>query len=203
MKIAVAGTGYVGLSIATLLAQHNEVVAVDVVPEKVTAINNRKSPIRDEYIEKFFAQEALNLRATLDAEEAYREAELVVVAVLPAQFGGDNGVINVKVAVLPLVLLDLCNKLVKLCLKCCIGALLEDIRRALHPFGNVAIPKDMRFNFQIFIKFECTYSARVVKTVIYRFGSNVSYKVLSFFPKSTCDFDIIKFYFVHNLLLDN
>ncbi len=81
MKIAVAGTGYVGLSIATLLAQHNEVVAVDVVPEKVTAINNRITPIKDEYIEKFFAQEALNLRATLDAEEAYREAEFVVVAV--------------------------------------------------------------------------------------------------------------------------
>ena len=81
MKIAVAGTGYVGLSIATLLAQHNEVVAVDVVPEKVAAINDRKSPIRDEYIEKFFAEKSLNLRATLDAVEAYCNAEIVVVAV--------------------------------------------------------------------------------------------------------------------------
>ena len=81
MKIAVAGTGYVGLSIATLLAQHNEVVAVDVVPEKVTAINNRRSPIHDEYIEKFFAEKRLNIRATLDAVEAYREADFVVVAV--------------------------------------------------------------------------------------------------------------------------
>ena len=81
MKIAVAGTGYVGLSIATLLAQHNEVVAVDVVPEKVAAINDRKSPIKDEYIEKFFTEKNLNLRATLDAAEAYREAEFVVVAV--------------------------------------------------------------------------------------------------------------------------
>ena len=81
MKIAVAGTGYVGLSIATLLAQHNEVVAVDVIPEKVAAINNRKSPIRDEYIEKFFAEKTLNLRATLDAKEAYCEADFVVVAV--------------------------------------------------------------------------------------------------------------------------
>ena len=70
MKIAVAGTGYVGLSIATLLAQHNEVVAVDVVPEKVEKINNRISPIQDEYIEKYLAEKELNLRATLDAKEA-------------------------------------------------------------------------------------------------------------------------------------
>ncbi|MBE6220853.1 MAG: nucleotide sugar dehydrogenase [Rikenellaceae bacterium] len=81
MKIAVAGTGYVGLSIATLLAQHNEVVAVDVIPEKVAAINARKSPIRDEYIERFFAEKSLNLKATLDANEAYSDADYVVVAV--------------------------------------------------------------------------------------------------------------------------
>ncbi len=81
MKIAVAGTGYVGLSIATLLAQHNEVVAVDVVPEKVAAINNRISPIRDEYIERFFAEKNLNLQATLNAREAYHNADYVVVAV--------------------------------------------------------------------------------------------------------------------------
>ena len=80
MKIAVAGTGYVGLSIATLLAQHNEVVAVDVVPEKVDLINNKKSPIQDDYIEKYLAQKPLNLRATLDAREAYRDAEFVVIA---------------------------------------------------------------------------------------------------------------------------
>ena len=81
MKIAVAGTGYVGLSIATLLAQHNEVVAVDVIPEKVAAINNRKSPIRDEYIETYFAEKSLNLRATLNAKEAYSDADYVIVAV--------------------------------------------------------------------------------------------------------------------------
>lgn len=81
MKIAVAGTGYVGLSIATLLAQHNEVVAVDVIPEKVAAINDRKSPLRDEYIERFFAEKRLNLRATSNAEEAYVGADFVVVAV--------------------------------------------------------------------------------------------------------------------------
>ena len=80
MKIAVAGTGYVGLSIATLLAQHNEVVAVDVVAEKVDKINNRISPIQDEYIEKYLAEKELNLRATLDAKEAYKDAEFVIIA---------------------------------------------------------------------------------------------------------------------------
>ena len=80
MKIAVAGTGYVGLSIATLLAQHNEVMAVDIVPEKVDLINNRKSPIQDEYIEKYLAEKELNLTATLDAEAAYKNAEYVLIA---------------------------------------------------------------------------------------------------------------------------
>lgn len=80
MKIAVAGTGYVGLSIATLLAQHNEVVAVDVIPEKVDLINQKKSPIQDEYIEKYLAEKDLNLRATLDGAEAYRDADYVVIA---------------------------------------------------------------------------------------------------------------------------
>ena len=80
MIIAVAGTGYVGLSIATLLAQHHEVLAVDIVPEKVEMINRRQSPIQDEYIEKFFAEKELDLTATLDAETAYRKAEFVVIA---------------------------------------------------------------------------------------------------------------------------
>lgn len=80
MKIAVAGTGYVGLSIATLLAQHNEVVAVDVVPEKVRLLNERKSPIQDEYIERYLAEKNLNLVATLNAEEAYADADFVVIA---------------------------------------------------------------------------------------------------------------------------
>ncbi len=79
-KIAVAGTGYVGLSIATLLAQHHKVYAVDIVPEKVTLINNRKSPIQDEYIEKYLAEKELDLTATLDAEEAYTDADFVVIA---------------------------------------------------------------------------------------------------------------------------
>ena len=80
MRIAVAGTGYVGLSIATLLAQHNEVTAVDIVPEKVAMINRRQSPIQDEYIEKYLAEKDLHLTATLDAESAYQDAEYVVIA---------------------------------------------------------------------------------------------------------------------------
>lgn len=79
-KIAVAGTGYVGLSIATLLAQHHKVTAVDIIPEKVEMINNRKSPIQDEYIEKYFAEKELDLTATLDAESAYRDADFVIIA---------------------------------------------------------------------------------------------------------------------------
>lgn len=80
MKIAVAGTGYVGLSIATLLAQHNTVTAVDIIPEKVDLINNRKSPIQDDYIEKYLAEKELDLTATLDAELAYKDADFVVIA---------------------------------------------------------------------------------------------------------------------------
>lgn len=79
-KIAVAGTGYVGLSIATLLSQHHQVTAVDIVPEKVELINNRKSPIQDEYIEKYLAEKELDLTATLDAKAAYSDAEFVVIA---------------------------------------------------------------------------------------------------------------------------
>ena len=79
-KIAVAGTGYVGLSLAVLLAQHNKVKAVDIIPEKVELINNKKSPIQDEYIEKYLAEKELDLTATLDAEEAYKDAEYVIIA---------------------------------------------------------------------------------------------------------------------------
>ncbi len=80
MKIAVAGTGYVGLSIATLLAQHHEIIAVDIIEEKVNMINQRKSPIQDNEIEDFFNSKKLNLTATLDAKKAYRDAEFVVIA---------------------------------------------------------------------------------------------------------------------------
>ena len=79
-KIAVAGTGYVGLSIATLLSQHHQVTAVDIIPAKVDLINNRKSPIQDNYIEKYLAEKELNLTATLDAKAAYSDADFVVIA---------------------------------------------------------------------------------------------------------------------------
>ena len=80
LNIAVAGTGYVGLSIATLLAQHNHVTAVDIIPEKVDMINNRKSPIQDEYIERYLSEKELNLTATLDGKAAYKNADYVVIA---------------------------------------------------------------------------------------------------------------------------
>lgn len=80
LKVVVAGTGYVGLSIATLLSQHHEVKAVDIIPEKVELINSKKSPIQDEYIEKYLAEKELNLTATLDAREAYSDADFVVIA---------------------------------------------------------------------------------------------------------------------------
>ena len=80
LKIAVAGTGYVGLSIAILLAQHHQVIAVDVIPEKVDLINQRKSPIQDDYIEKYLAEKELNLIATLDATKAYSEVDFGVIA---------------------------------------------------------------------------------------------------------------------------
>ena len=79
-NIAVAGTGYVGLSISVLLAQHNKVIDVDIIPEKVELINKRKSPIQDEYIEKYLAEKELDLTATLDAEAAYKDADFVVIA---------------------------------------------------------------------------------------------------------------------------
>lgn len=87
MKIAVAGTGYVGLSLATLLSQHHEVVAVDIIPEKVDMINRRISPIQDEYIEQYFAEKKLNLTATMDAESAYKDAKFVIIAV-PTNYDG-------------------------------------------------------------------------------------------------------------------
>ena len=89
MKITVAGTGYVGLSLAVLLAQHNEVKAIDILPEKVELINNKKSPIKDHYIEKYLAEKELNLKATLDAEEAYTGADYIIVAA-PTNYDSDK-----------------------------------------------------------------------------------------------------------------
>ena len=97
MKIAVAGTGYVGLSMATLLAQHHSVVAVDVIPEKVEKINRRESPIQDEYIERYFAEKELDLVAMLDAETAYREAEFVVIATPASEATTQDGPLHTEI----------------------------------------------------------------------------------------------------------
>lgn len=93
MKIAVAGTGYVGLSLAVLLAQHNQVFAVDIMPDKVEMINNKKSPIKDDYIEKYLAEKELNLKATMDAEMAYGSADFVVIAV-PTNYDSQTNYFN-------------------------------------------------------------------------------------------------------------
>ena len=104
-KIAVAGTGYVGLSIATLLSQHHEVTAVDIIPEKVELINQRKSPIQDEYIEKYLAEKPLHLTATLDAEAAYKDADFVIIAA-PTNYDSKKNFFDTSVveAVIELVL---------------------------------------------------------------------------------------------------
>lgn len=108
MKIAVAGTGYVGLSLAVLLSQHNEVFAVDIAEEKVNLINKKISPIRDEYIEKYFAEKRLNLKATLDAEKAYSEAELVIVAA-PTNYDSKRNFFDTSAVESVLSLVKKCN----------------------------------------------------------------------------------------------
>ena len=108
MKIAVAGTGYVGLSIAALLAQHHEVMAVDILPEKVDMINNKQSPIKDEYIEKYLAEKPLNLVATLDAQAAYSDAEFVVIAA-PTNYDSQKNFFDTSAVELVIELVMQCN----------------------------------------------------------------------------------------------
>jgi UDPglucose 6-dehydrogenase len=108
LKIAVAGTGYVGLSIATLLAQHHQVTAVDIVPEKVEQINHRKSPIQDEYIEKYLTEKDLDLTATLDGEAAYREADFVVIAA-PTNYDSEKNYFNTTAVENVIRLVTKCN----------------------------------------------------------------------------------------------
>ena len=94
-KIAVAGTGYVGLSLAVLLSQHNEVHAVDIIPEKVDLINHRKSPIQDDYIEKYLAEKELNLTATTDGASAYKDADFVIIAA-PTNYDSRKNFFDIK-----------------------------------------------------------------------------------------------------------
>ena len=108
MTIAVAGTGYVGLSIATLLAQYNRVLAVDVVPEKVELINQRRSPIQDEYIERYLAEKDLDLTATLDAETAYRQADFVVIAT-PTNYDSRRNYFDTSAVESVIALVQQCN----------------------------------------------------------------------------------------------
>ncbi len=108
LKIAVAGTGYVGLSIATLLAQHQKVVAVDIVPEKIDLINNKKSPIQDDYIEKYLAEKELNLTATIDGETAYRDADFVVIAA-PTNYDSKKNFFDTSVVEKVIELVMKCN----------------------------------------------------------------------------------------------
>lgn len=109
MKIAVAGTGYVGLSIAVLLSQHNSVEAVDIIPEKVELINNRKSPIQDDYIEKYLAEKELDLKATLEAEEAYKKADFVVIAA-PTNYDPNKNYFDTTAVETVIELVMKCNK---------------------------------------------------------------------------------------------
>ena len=96
MKIAVAGTGYVGLSLAVLLSQKYEVTAVDIIPEKVDMINKRQSPIQDDYIEKYLAEKELKLTATTDGESAYRDADFVIIAA-PTNYDSENKYITISI----------------------------------------------------------------------------------------------------------
>ena len=108
LKIAVAGTGYVGLSIATLLSQHHKVTTVDIVPEKVDMINDRKSPIQDEYIEKYLAEKELNLTATMDAEKAYGDADFVVIAT-PTNYNSEKNFFDTSAVETVIDLVMKCN----------------------------------------------------------------------------------------------
>lgn len=136
MKIAVAGTGYVGLSLAVLLSQHNEVFAVDIAKEKVDLINKKISPIRDEYIEKYFAEKELNLKATLDAEKAYSEAELVIVAA-PTNYDSKRNFFDTSAVESVLSLVKKCNPHATVVIKSTIPVgYTESIRKKLD-FENI------------------------------------------------------------------
>ena len=144
MKIAVAGTGYVGLSIATLLAQHNEVVAVDVIPEKVEKINNRISPIQDEYIEKYLKEKELNLVATLDAEYAYKDAEYVVIAA-PTNYDSQRNFFDTSAVESVIAKVKECNPKAVMVIKSTIPVgYTESVRKRLNSENIIFSPEFLR-----------------------------------------------------------
>lgn len=144
MKIAVAGTGYVGLSIATLLAQHNKVVAVDIVSEKVDMINDKKSPIQDDYIEKYLAEKELDLTATLDAESAYKDADFVVIAA-PTNYDSKKNFFDTSAVESVIKLVMECNPNAIMVIKSTIPVgFTESIREKLNSKNIIFSPEFLR-----------------------------------------------------------
>ena len=144
MKIAVAGTGYVGLSLAVLLAQHNEVVAVDILPEKVDLINQRKSPIQDEYIEKYLKEKKLNLTATLDAQTAYSDAEFVIIAA-PTNYDSQKNFFDTSAVEAVIELVMKCNPTAIMVIKSTIPVgYTESIRKKTGSMNIIFSPEFLR-----------------------------------------------------------
>ncbi|MDY3846672.1 MAG: nucleotide sugar dehydrogenase [Eubacteriales bacterium] len=144
MKIAVAGTGYVGLSISVLLSQHNKVTAVDIIPEKVKMINERKSPIQDDYIEKYLAEEELDLTATLDAESAYRDADFVVIAA-PTNYDSQKNFFDTSAVESVIKLVMECNPNAIMVIKSTVPVgFTESVRKKYHCDNIIFSPEFLR-----------------------------------------------------------
>ena len=144
MKIAVAGTGYVGLSLAVLLAQKHEVTAVDIVPQKVTLLNQRRSPIQDEYIERYLAEKELNLKATLDGESAYRDADFVIIAV-PTNYDSQKNFFDTSAVESVIQLVLRCNPETVIVIKSTIPVgFTESVREKYHCENILFSPEFMR-----------------------------------------------------------
>lgn len=159
MRIAVAGTGYVGLSIAVLLAQHHEVMAVDIVPEKVELINQRKSPIQDEYIEKYLMEKELNLTATLDAEAAYRDANFVVIAA-PTNYDSKKNFFDTSAVETVIQLVMQYNKNAIMVIKSTIPVGFTDhVREKHHSFNIIFSPEFLRESKALY---DSLYPSRII-----------------------------------------
>ena len=159
MKIAVAGTGYVGLSIATLLSQHHEVTAVDIIPEKVELINQRKSPIQDEYIEKYLAEKPLHLTATLDAEAAYKDADFVIIAV-PTNYDSKKNFFDTSAVEAVIELVLRCNPQAIMVIKSTIPVgYTASVRKKYHCDNIIFSPEFLRESKALY---DNLYSSRII-----------------------------------------